>query len=179
MCTPRKTADSRTGLNPKFHSSGPRTDSCGTSHSPLDLRSFLDAVYRSLGKVVFNHFPEPVLPEREKTVDYFTLKSKIKLKSVEAKKKEEIQANSNAFTVVESSTKGNKQPLTCYNCGKTGTYKKNVVKQTVIEDIKTDEVMIYMDEENSRISVAYNKVIDNHIEEEYVEIPDQKQNVKH
>ena len=40
-----------------------------------------------------------VLPERKRTVEYF--KSKIKLKSVEAKKEEEkndeIQANSNAF----------------------------------------------------------------------------------
>ena len=73
-----------------------------------------------------------VLPERERTVEY--LKSKIKLKSVEVKKEEEksdeIQANSNAYTVVGSSTKSNKQPVTCYNCGKTGsTKRKSLSKQ--------------------------------------------------
>ena len=42
-----------------------------------------------------------------------------------------------------------------------------------------DEVMIHVGEENFRIIVAYNKVIDNHIEEEYAEIPDQEQITKH
>ena len=57
-------------------------------------------------------------------------------------------------------------------------YKENVVKQTLVEDIKI-EVMIYVSEEYFKIIVEYNKIIDSHIEEEYVEIPDQKQIMKH
>jgi len=67
-----------------------------------------------------------VLPEKYRTVEY--LKSKIKLKSVEEKnveKSEEMPAKSNVFTAVGTSSAGSKQPITCYNCGKSGHMRKD------------------------------------------------------
>jgi len=67
-----------------------------------------------------------VLPEKDRTVEY--LKSKIKLKEVEGKNvenSEETTAKSNVFTAIGTSSAGSKQPITCYNCGKSGHIRKD------------------------------------------------------